>query len=745
MQHLNNNKTEDMFSKIFHASPDGFIISRISDGKIIQVNGSAETIFEYRAEEMLGKTSVGMGLFADPKERERAVGILKENGFLRDFSVRILRKSGELREVSLAVELLDIDGEKCMLTSVRDITERRRAETEAVTRAVELETILNSIADAVIVYDNEGKIIRKNTAADDILNYPKEDLDSSMIESVKERYGMWSEDGTKLKPEEMPAKRAVTNGETIKNMVVKVRGAGKPRWVNSSAAPLIVGGRQVGAVATLSDITERKQAEEILAFHAALLLNINDAITATDKDFRFTYWNKVAEDMFGWTADEAIGQIAPELLQTKVESSTRAKIVDELFRNGNYRGEVFYKRKNGTYLPAEVSSTVIKNSELESIGILSTVRDITERKRAQQALLESEERFSKAFTLNPGALILSRLDDERITEVNEAFTRVFGYARDEVIGRTPLELNLSDPEERAGLISQMKRNGFIRDVEVKFHRKNAKELTCLFSAEILRVSSQESILSSIQDITEIKNTQMQLRHTIAELERSNYDLERFAFAASHDLQEPIRMMGSYAQLLINKYKEQFGSDADKYLKFMFEGAVRLQTLIRDLLYYSRLRTEQQRAYVDLNKTVNAVTEELKDEIAQKNAYIKYNLLPAIFAHPAQMKQLFKNLISNALKFSKAEVSPVIEIFYAEKQNEWIFEVSDNGIGIDPENIKLIFTILQRLNSCEEYPGVGVGLAICKRIVERHEGKIWVESSPGKGSIFYFTIPKILEG
>jgi len=225
-----------------------------------------------------------------------------------------------------------------------------------------------------------------------------------------------------------------------------------------------------------------------------------------------------------------------------------------------------------------------------------------------------------------------------------------------------------------------------------------------------------------------------------ELERSNEELEQFAYIASHDLQEPLRMISSYTQLLAKRYKDQLDNDANEFINYAVDGANRMQVLINDLLSYSRVGTKgEEFSHVDLNSVLEAVKANLKGVIEETGAVIKYSKLPTVMADNSQMIQLFQNLIGNAVKFRREGVTPEIEITSKKEGNLFRFVVKDNGIGIDKKYLDRIFVIFQRLHTKEEFPGTGIGLAICKKIVERHGGEISVESAEGKGSDFNFTL------
>jgi len=231
-----------------------------------------------------------------------------------------------------------------------------------------------------------------------------------------------------------------------------------------------------------------------------------------------------------------------------------------------------------------------------------------------------------------------------------------------------------------------------------------------------------------------------LEETVAELRRSNSDLQQFAYVASHDLQEPLRMIASYTQLLAKRYKGKLDSDADDFIGYAVEGANRMQRLINDLLAYSRVTT-QGKVFerVDCNHILEDVLSNLQIAIEENRAVVTHDALPVVTADGGQLSQLFQNLIGNAIKFH-GEEPPRVHVSVELRNNEWQFSVLDNGIGVDPQYAERIFVIFQRLHNREEYPGTGIGLAVCKKIVERHGGRIWVQSPIGRGSIFYFTLP-----
>jgi PAS domain S-box-containing protein len=394
----------------------------------------------------------------------------------------------------------------------------------------------------------------------------------------------------------------------------------------------------------------------------------------------------------------------------------------------------------------EISTYPIgQGDKAEVIGI---ARDITERRQIEKALRQSEERFRSVLDNSLDMIYSMNLQNGRYEYVSPSSKKMLGYSPEEFVALGSDELislvHPDDAEELQQNIVDLITRGENRAVSAEYRVKH-KELDYRWVSDNRSVVCDDenmpvAIVGSLRDITERKNAEAKLKQTMAELTRSNTELEQFAYVASHDLQEPLRMVASYTQLLGRRYKGKLDADADEFIGYAVDGATRMQSLINDLLAYSRVGTRGKPFEPTNCEDVfnNAITN-LRVAIEEHAAVVTHERLPTVLADMTQMVQLFQNLIGNAIKFH-SDRRPEVHVEARRNDAEWLFSVRDNGIGIAPEHYERIFVIFQRLHGREEYPGTGIGLAVCKRIVERHKGRIWVESEVGKGSTFYFTIP-----
>ncbi|HEX2866770.1 MAG TPA: ATP-binding protein [Ignavibacteriales bacterium] len=386
----------------------------------------------------------------------------------------------------------------------------------------------------------------------------------------------------------------------------------------------------------------------------------------------------------------------------------------------------------------EMGADAYLTHPVEPRVLTATINAMLRIRKAEMSLKDAAAKWQATFdAINDGVCLLD--SDFKIDKCNKAFETITGKKQEEILNH-----RLCDTcRELCSFDTKYFKNSITDSQEIKNEEMQVNGSWYLISTDLIpgQSGSFTGAVFKMTNITPAKHAEEELKNTMLELERSNKELEQFAYVASHDLQEPLRMVSNFTQLLSKRYKNKLDQDADTMINFAVDGAKRMQMLITDLLTFSRVMTKGMPfESVDLNEIVAAVKKNLQMTLKETEAEILTEHLPVVKADAVQMIQLFQNLISNAIKF-RSQRKPVVKINAAGKKNEWVLSVSDNGIGIEPQFRDRIFVIFQRLHDMTEYPGTGIGLAICKKIVERHHGRIWVESTPGEGATFYFTLEK----
>lgn len=392
-----------------------------------------------------------------------------------------------------------------------------------------------------------------------------------------------------------------------------------------------------------------------------------------------------------------------------------------------------------------IGKPIVENGK--TIRVIGLFQDITEKKMAEEVLIKSENRF-RVLIENSGDVVLLSDEKRKIKYISPSVKNVLGYTQEEVAGKFTHEfMHPDDLPEILNQVSKMleKPGNIVQGIQCRLrHKKGHWVWVEGIGSNLLHEPSVKAVITNFQDISARKQFEERLNKYTQELEASNKELERFAYVTSHDLQEPLRMVSSFLQLLEKKYDNQLDDAARQYIRYAVEGSERMKLLITDLLNYSRVGTDKEKAVlVNVNQMIKNLCDNVfVAKIKSLNAQIITEEMPEMMGFKTQLQQLFQNLVSNALKY-KSKRDPVIRISCEDKGTHWQLAVEDNGIGIDENFYDKVFVIFQRLHGRNEFSGTGIGLAICKKIVEKHKGKIWVTSETGKGSIFYFTIAKIL--
>jgi PAS domain S-box-containing protein len=374
----------------------------------------------------------------------------------------------------------------------------------------------------------------------------------------------------------------------------------------------------------------------------------------------------------------------------------------------------------------------------------TTISDISERKAAEKHLAQMKGKYRGLLEAAPDAMVVVNQGGE-IVLLNVQAEKQFGYWRNELLGQKVKNIIPQGFAER--LIADSHRSAaealaqqIGTGIELHGRRKDGSEFPIEIMLSPLENAEGILVTAAIRDISVRKKSEANLLQKVAELNRSNEELGQFAYIASHDLQEPLRMVASYTQLLSRRYKGKLDADADDFIAFAVDGASRMQRLIQDLLAYSRVRTMGSNLLdTSSEDALQQALINLRGAIEESSALVTHDPLPSVMADEMQLTQLFQNLVGNAIKYQGSGV-PRVHIAAARSSGKkWTFSVQDNGLGIDPQYFEKIFGVFQRLHKREEFAGTGIGLAICKKIVEQHGGSISVESQPGRGSTFRFAL------
>ncbi|AFZ67324.1 PAS domain S-box protein [Deinococcus peraridilitoris] len=489
------------------------------------------------------------------------------------------------------------------------------------------------------------------------------------------------------------------------------------------------------------------------SFMQAMLESLTEGIVACDANGVLTVFNRATRALHGLPAEP----LPPELwadryrlyqpdgvtpLRTeeiplyRAFSGERVRDVDMVVVPQD--GQARYLRTNGN---------AIYSTSGEKLGAVVAMHDITET-RAAHAELERVSAFNHLLLDSVGEGIFGVDMQGLTTFANPAAERMIGYSREELLGQSQHALihhtKASDehyPSSECPIYCS-RLDGAVRRVDDEvFWRKDGTSFPVEYISTPLRNARGEieGAVVTFRDITERKRSEEKLRQANEELRRSNAELEQFAYVASHDLQEPLRTVASFTELLARRYQGRLDEHADTYITHVTQGVQRMKRLIEDLLSFSRLNATPQRSTVRVTEALNAARAQLALAIRETGALITHDTLPSLSGDAGQLTQLFQNLIGNALKFRRADVTPQIHIGAVREGAMWHFTVRDNGIGIEQPYFERIFVIFQRLHLREKFDGTGIGLAICRKIVEHHGGRIWVESTVGEGSVFHFTL------
>jgi len=589
-------------------------------------------------------------------------------------------------------------------------------------------SLSDAALEGVVIHEN-GRIVEVNSAVTSITGYSTEELLGSEV--------------TRYVPEALHdlVRESIVSDTDRRYELVIVRKNGVELLVEVHAKKIPLEGR-TGRVVVLRDITQRKESEAAVRDSEARFRRLSEAAfeaVLIHKDLAVVEVNDAFLKMFGYSdAVQVIGSPILEMVAPEFRDLAREKV--KTGDESSYEMEMF--RRDRRRVVIEVRGRAIPYGG--GMARVATLNDITERKRSEELLREREATLRVLVEQMP-AILWSTDTELRYTSSVGAGLYRLNLRANELVGLTVFDHFRSSNSDFASIDAHRRAlQGESLTFEVVWSGRT-------FEAHVEPLRNKEGRITGTigvaLDITERKFSEEQLKCTAAELTRSNRELEQFAYVASHDLQEPLRMIASYIDLLSRRYATVLDADAQEFIGYAVDGAKRMKQQIDDLLAYSRVdRRGRCFSRVSCREVVDRAMMNLRLAISEAEARVHVGELPEVSGDPVQLGQLFQNLISNALKFRSRAV-PKIDIYTERVGEEWIFSVEDNGIGIEMEYAERIFLIFQRLHTVSEYPGTGIGLAICKKIVERHGGRIWVEClhNPHRrhGSIFRFTLPILM--
>ena len=768
---------EAKYRGLLEAAPDAMVVVD-QVGEIVLVNVQAEKQFGYRRDELVGQkvTNIIPKGFAErlvsDATRSAADALAQQIGTGIELSGR--RKDGSEFPIEIMLSPLESAGGILVTAAIRNISARKAAEEHLVQMESRYRGLLEAAPDAMVVVNQRGEIVLVNVQAERKFGYRRDELIGQKVKDII--------------PEGFAERLIADAARSTADALAQHMGTGielSGRRKDGSEFPIEImlsplesaGGILV--TAAIRNISARKAAEEHLvqmeSRYRGLLEAAPDAMVVVNQGGEIVLVNVQAEKQFGYSRDKLVGQkvknIIPEGFAERLISDATRSAADALAQQIGMGIELFGRRKDGSEFPIEIMLSPLES--VEGTLVTAAIRNISGRKAAEKHLVQMEGRYRGLLEAAPDAMVVVNQTGE-IVLLNVQAEKQFGYRRDELVGQKVKNIIPEGFAER--LISDATRS--VADalaqqigmgIELSGRRKDGSE----FPIEIMLspLESAEGILvtAAIRNISARKkseqaNTQLENQATVMRgahdelelrvsertkelafanqvLEQSNLELKQFAYIASHDLQSPLRSISGFVQLLNLEYGDKLSEEAGDWIRRTVQSIAQMQTLIRDLLSYSRVDARSvpftQIRFLDI---VNDALTLLESSIRDSGGRVTWGELPEVMGDRSQLVQLIQNLIGNALTY-RGDKPPHIHLSAERSGKEWVFSVRDNGIGIDPKHYEQIFEIFKRLHDQKEYPGTGIGLAVCRRVVNRHGGRIWVTSEPGLGSTFFFTIPE----
>ncbi len=703
------------------------LCSVASDGTILWANSTELAFTGYNAAEYVGRNIAEF--HEDPETIAILLRTLANGEVVRDLESRLRRKNETLVDVAISGNARRRDGESFHAYCLTRELAEGGLDFDAQAR---LAAIVESSDDAIISKSLDGIILSWNRGAQQMFGYTPDEVIGRHVSMLAppDRIGDVS-----------AMLERIARGERIDHFeTVRKTKDGRLLTVSLTVSPIRDRmGRIIGASKIARDITEQKRYAQVQARLAAIVESADDAIVSKDLNGIIQSWNRGAESLLGYKAEEVIGKHI-SMLAPPDRVAEIAGILERISHGERVEHYVTERRaKDGRILTVSLTVSPVRDSSGKVIAASKIARDITGQKR----LSEVQARMAAIVESSDDA-VLSKDVDGYIQSWNRGAERIFGYTAAEMIGQHISVLAAPDClDEIPEILARLRRGEHVDHYRTRRKTKDGRILTVSLTISPIRNAEGKVIgISKIaRDVTEQERQENALRLANDALSRSNADLEQFAYSASHDLQEPLRTIAAYTGMLRKKYGGRLSPEADEYISYTIESVKRMHQLLKDLRDFTRASTvvEDGDQQSDANAVLAEVQANLKTAIEESRVRITSDDLPVVPFHHVHLQQVMQNLIANSITY-RSKSDPRIHVSAQRRGDDWLFSVVDNGIGIDPQYKEQIFGIFKRLHSAQEYPGTGMGLAICQRLVQRAQGRIWVESELGRGSSFFFTIP-----
>ncbi|MBI4664922.1 MAG: PAS domain S-box protein [Nitrospinae bacterium] len=600
-------------------------------------------------------------------------------------------------------------------------------------------TLIDSVTDPVFIHDRNGMFTEANRIACEVLGYTRKELLSMSLQAVEQ-------DFTREKLEELWGDSLSGRAMTVQRIYRKRDGSAIQVEVNAG----LMGRDDERMMLVARDVTERNLAEENLKESQYRLQRAHTAAKLGDWD-----WDIVKNDLRWADQIYKIFGLTPQQFGASYEAFLNSVHPDDREMVKSAVNQALNERKpysivhrivlpTGEIRFVHESAEVIFDEVGRPVKMWGTVQDISTLQQVEEERHRASEFMEKVLQNATNSLFALDMEG-RFRLISDFGAQLSGFSAAELAGQQFLKLvsiksqKLARESLDAALIGRS-----MMGFKIEITRKDGQTRVLLMNVSpLFDRGAVIGVVGSAEDITDRLKAEDALRKKNVELERSNQELESMAYVASHDLQEPLRMVSSYLQLLEKKYKGRLDDTADEFINFAVDGAKRMQALINDMLEYSRVSSRARPlAPAQSGDCLRMALRNLEIIIKEQVAIIHSGELPRVMADQNQLITLFQNLLTNAIKFHKKGAPPEVDISATRQDGEWVFAVKDNGIGIAPEFAGKVFGVFTRLHPRSEYEGTGIGLAICQKIVARHGGRIWVESKHDKGSVFYFTLPSV---